>query len=80
MPDDFDVLAGSVKHLHHPLVSHQVEEWLQIDPRRQRIHHHGFVRARKLGDAKLRIIGRLAQEFGIDGDEGMLRETFAGIG
>jgi hypothetical protein len=48
---------------------HQLEERLEVDAFGQRIDHDGFVRARHLHDAEQGIIGRLAQEFGIDGDD-----------
>ena len=71
MPDDFDVLAGGVEHLQHALVRHQFEERLEVDAGRQRVDHHGLVGARHLRHAQQRIIGGLAQEFGVDGDEGV---------
>jgi hypothetical protein len=74
-----DFLAGGMEDLNHALVAHQIEKRLQIDPRRERVDHHRFVRTRKLRDAELRVIGRLAQEFGVDGDERMRSETFAGL-
>ena len=75
VPDDFDVLARGVEHLEHALVAHQFEERLQIDAGRERIDHHGLVGARHLRDAEQRIVGGLAQEFGVDGDEGMARQA-----
>ena len=47
-----------------------VEERREIDARRERIDDHRLVRARHLRDAEQRVIGGLAQEFGVDGDEG----------
>ncbi len=71
MPDDFDILARGVKHLHHALVRHQCVERRKIDAGRQRVDHDRFVGRRHLRDAQQRIVGRLAQEFGVDGDERM---------
>ena len=80
MPDDFDVLARGVEHLEHALVRHQFEERREIDAGRQRIDHHGLVAARHLRHAQQRIVGGLAQEFGVDGDEGLARQSLAGRG
>ena len=46
----------------------------------QRVDHDGLVGARHLRDAEQRVIGGLAQEFGVDGDEGVLRHMRAGLG
>ena len=69
VPDDLDVLAGGMKHLQHLLIDHQFEERLQVDALGQRVDHDRFLGARHLHDAEQGIIGRLAQEFGIDGDD-----------
>ena len=71
VPDDFDVLARGVEHFHDPFVRHQRIERRKIDAGRQRVDHHGFVGRGHLRHAQQRVIGRLAQEFGIDGDERM---------
>ena len=52
----------------------------EIDALGQRIDHHGLVGARHLGDAELRVIGGLAQEFGVDGDERILGQARTGFG
>ena len=80
VPDDFDVLARGVEHLEHALVRHQLEERLEIDAGRERVDHHGLVGARHLRDAEQRIVGGLAQELGVDGDEGVARQPLAGGG
>ncbi len=80
VPDDFDVLARGVEHLQHALIAHQFEEWREVDAGRQRIDHHGLVGARHLRHAQQRIVGGLAQKFGVDGDEGMFGEALAGRG
>ena len=72
VPDDLDVLAGGVEHLQHLLVAHQFEERLEVDARGQRVDHDRFVGARHLHDAEQGIVGRLAQEFGVDGDDRVL--------
>ncbi len=71
VPDDFDVLARGVKHLHHLFVRHQRIERRKIDAGRQRVDHHGLVGRGHLRHAQQRVIGGLAQEFGVDGDERM---------
>jgi hypothetical protein len=80
MPDDFDVLAGGVEHLQHLLVGHQVEERLEVDALGQRVDHDRFLRARHLHHAEQGIVGRLAQEFGVDGDDRVFGEAGAGGG
>ena len=80
VPDDLDVLPGGVEHLHHLLVRHQLEERREVDARRQRVDHDGFVGAGHLGDAEQRIVGGLAQELGVDGHEGIARQPLAGVG
>ena len=80
MPDDFDILTRGVENLQHLFVSHQFEERLEVDARRQRVDHDRFLRARHLHDAKQRIIGGLSQEFGIDGDDRVFREPGANRG
>ena len=80
MPDDFDVLARGVEDLQHLLVGHQLEERLEVDALGQRIDHDRFLGARHLHDAEQGIIGRLAQEFGIDGDDRVLGEAGANSG
>ena len=71
VPDDLDVLARGVENLDHLLVRHQLEERLEVDAGRQRVDHHGLVGRRHLRHAEQRVVGGLAQEFGVDGDEGM---------
>ncbi len=75
MPDDLDVLARGVEHLHHALVGHQREEGREVQPRRFRVDDHRFVAAGDLDDAELRPVGRLPHELGIDGDEGVAGEA-----
>ena len=69
MPDDLDVLAGGVEYLQHFLVGHQFEERLEVDALGQRVDHDRFLGARHLHDAEQGIVGCLAQEFRIDGDD-----------
>ena len=80
VPDDFDVLAGGMEHLQHLLVRHQLEERLEVDARRQRVDHHRLVARRQLRHAEQRVVGGLAEELGVDGDEGVLRQPFTGGG
>ncbi len=57
-----------------------VEEGGKIDALGERIDHHGLVEARHLHDAEHRVIGALAQEFGVDRHERVPREPGAGLG
>ena len=65
------------KTLIDAFVRHQRKERCEIDPRGQRVDHDGLVGRGHLRDAQQRVISRLAQEFGIDGDERMLRHARA---
>ena len=78
VPDDFDVLAGGVEYLQHRLVAHQFEERLEVDTLCQRVDHDGFLRARHLHDAEQGVVGRLPQEFGVDGDDLVLGQPGTG--
>ena len=80
VPDDFDILAGGVKHLQYALIAHQIEERGEVDVGRQRVDHHGFFRTRQLRDAEQRVIGGFAQEFGVDRDERVLAKALTGGG
>ncbi len=77
MPDDFDVLPRRVEDLEDLFVAHQFEEGRQVDAFGQGIDHDSFLRARHLDDAEQRVIGRLAQKLGVDGDDGVLGESVA---
>ena len=68
------------KTLMHLLVGHQVEEGSEIDALGNRVDHHRLVRPRHLSDAEHRVVGALAQELGVDRDEGVLRQPGAGFG
>ena len=66
MMNDFNVLARGVEHLQHPLIDHEVEEGLKVEPRREAVDQHlGAVR-RHLDEAELRPKGLLAHELGVD--------------
>ena len=69
VPADLDVLAGGVEDLDDALIRHQVEQRLEVDAVGERVDHDGFVSAGDLRDAKLRVIGALAQELGINRHE-----------
>ena len=56
---------------------HQREERREIEPGGQRVDDDGFLGRGHLRDAQQRVIGRLAQELGIDRDERMLRHPRA---
>ena len=79
MPDDFDVLARGVENLEHLLVRHQFEEGLEIDAGRQRVDDDGLVALASCA-TQSGVVGGLAEELGVDGDEGMVRQPLAGGG
>jgi hypothetical protein len=56
---------------------HQVEERFQVDACREGVDHGRFLRAGHLDHAEQGIIGRLTQEFGVDGDDRVLGEAVA---
>jgi hypothetical protein len=75
MPHNLNVLARGMKDLHHFFVGHELEERREVDARRQCVDDHGLVCRGHLRHAQKRIIGGLAEEFGIDGDEGQRGHT-----
>jgi hypothetical protein len=74
---DFDVLAGSVKHLDHRSVRHQVEKRFEINAFRQRIDNAFIFRTGHLDQAEFGPIGGLAQELGVNGDKVVFGEAGA---
>jgi hypothetical protein len=60
-----------MKHLHDLFVGHERVERREIDIRRQRVDDEGFFGRCHLRDAEQRVVGGLAQEFRVDGDEGV---------
>ena len=78
MEDDLDVLPGGVENLEDGFIGHQIEERREVDPLGQRIDDQFVGFARHLNNAELRIIGRFAQELGVDGDRGVGGKSFAG--
>ena len=50
----------------------------QVEARRQGVDDDGFIGAGDLRDAEQRIVGRLAQELGVDRDERMRGKPRAG--
>ncbi len=80
MPDDFDILTGGVEDLQHFLVGHQRKERREVDAPGQRIDDDRFLRACHLHDAEQRVISRLPQKFGIDGDDRVPGEAGANSG
>ena len=66
-----------MKNLDDAFVRHQCKKRGEIDAIGQGIDDHRFLRRRHLRHAQQRVISGLAQEFGIDGDEGMLRHARA---
>ena len=80
MMNDLNVLPRRMKDLQHVLVDHEVEEWLEVDVRREAVDEHLGVMRSHLDEAQARPEGLLAHELGIDGDEGRRRELGAGCG
>ncbi len=75
---DFDVLAGGVENLDDGFVRHQRVERREIDAA-ERIHDHFQAVGRHLDQAKLRPVGGLPHEFGVDRDEGLAGKMLAGF-
>ena len=48
---------------------------VKVDAGGERVDHDGFVGRGHLRDAQQRIVGGLAQELGVDGDERVLRHA-----
>ncbi len=69
--EDFEVLARGVEHLQHLGIVHQPEQRIERDARGQRVDGGGVIRPRHLHQAKLRPIGLVAHEFGVDRDIGL---------
>jgi len=65
MMDNFNVLARRMKDLQYPLVDHQIEEGLKVEPWRETIDQHLSAVRRHLDEAELRPKGLLAHEFGV---------------
>ena len=59
--DDLDVLPGGMENLGHRLVGHQLEKWLQVDVRRQRIDQGRHAGRCHLDQAEFRPKRRFAQ-------------------
>ncbi len=74
MEDDLDVLPRSVEDLDDLLVRHQAEEGCEVDVFGKRIDQGGDAGRGHLDQAQDRPERRLANEFGIDGDEARLFE------
>ena len=71
MVEDLEILPGGVHHLEHRCVGHQGQQRGEIDARRQRIDRHGLLGAGDLHQAELGVIGAIAHELGVDGDEAL---------
>ena len=77
IPKDFEILPAGMEHFYNRWIAHQREKRRKVDARRERINQNVFLLARDLDQAELRIIGGLAQEFGVDGDIRMAGEAAA---
>ena len=80
IPDDLEVLARRVENLHHRAVRHQRHERGEVHALRERVDKDRLVRRGHLDQAELRIVGGLAQEFGVYRDEGVRSEAAARCG
>ena len=79
MPADFDVLTRGMEYFEDIFIRHEREKGSEIEARGKRVDDHGLIRARHLRHAELRIVGRFAQEFGIDRHERIARHACAGV-
>ncbi len=77
VPDYFDILARGMKDLQHLFVGHQFKEGFEVDAFGERIDDGRFVRTRHLHHAQQWVVGGLAEEFGIDGDDRVFGEAVA---
>jgi len=75
--ENFQILPAGVDQLQQSLVIQHGEEGRQIHPRCQRVDRGRLLVAGKLQQAQLRIVGVLAHELGVDGDEGATGEAGA---
>ena len=80
VPDDLQILAGGVEHLHDALVGHQGEEGLERDFGGHGIDQRLVLRARELDEAQARPVCLLAYELRVDGHEVVLGEPLAEVG
>ena len=80
MHHDLDILPRGMEHLEHALVGHQGEEWREVEARRHGIDQTAERRPGHLDEAEFRPVGRLAHEFGVDGDITVGRQTGAKAG
>ena len=81
VPDDLDVLARGVEHLAAPSRRPSASKnGARSMPGASASMTTASSRARHLRHAEQRVIGGFAQEFGVDGDEGMPRHARAGLG
>ena len=77
LDEDFQILMRRVKHFRDAGVGKKGPERRQLDVRRQRVDGGGSRSVANLDQAKLRVIGLLAHEFRVDGEElctGQLRD------
>jgi hypothetical protein len=80
IPDDLEVLPRRMEDLDDPLVAHELEERRQVEAGRERVYEHALLRRSHLNEAELRVVGRLAHELRVDGDERALGETRTDVG
>jgi len=70
--EDLEILTRGVKNLHHAGIAKQLVKRFQRKLFGQRVDQHRIVlrlaRHSELNQAKLGVIGPLAQKFGVDGD------------
>ena len=84
MPPRFQTISRSCRAEWNTLMTRssamRSRNGLRSRPARERVDEHALVRRRHLDEAELRVIGRLAHELRVDGDERMRGEARAGGG
>ena len=80
MHHDFYVLPRGMEHLDDGRIVHEIEERGEVDFGRQGIDQTMHRIPGHLDQAQIRPIGRLAHEFGVDGNEPVVGQAPAKLG
>ena len=67
--ENFHILLASVKHFDDIRVTHQFPQGRKIKVFRQRVDRHRLVTITELNQTKLRVIGALAHELGVNSEK-----------
>ena len=67
--EDFHVLPAGVEHFYHVRPGEEGAEGGEVDALGLRVHHRDVLLAGELHQAELGVVGTLAHEFGVEGDE-----------